>query len=136
MKIKFVDGTTVEYTYAESMVVQHDGAQRSGIAFRIPQGVISVEELARLCTEDNLERLELINEADDAVNVYDGYVLLYEAGLRSVPVQNETVSLPASSEMCIVLTLARRTYAEQTMKEMQRQFAEMQARMSELGADK
>lgn len=118
LKIKFVNGKTQEYLNALETEEYFNGSNRRTLTFEIAREAANLEELDALCAEENLAKLELINEEEDISNIYEGYVLKLKVGVEPVLVTAETPDAPAVYEDRVVLKVGRRTYIEEKLHKL------------------
>jgi len=118
LKIKFVNGTEQTYLSALETEEYYNGSSRRTLTFEIARDAANLEELDALCTEENLAKLELINEEEGITNLFEGYVLKLKVGVEPVLVTAETPEAPAAYEERVVLKLGKRTYIEQMLHDM------------------
>ena len=117
MNIKFTNGTNFEYLNALETEEFFNGSNRRTLTFECSVGVISVDELnALLSNEANTASIELSNE--DITNIYDGYVLKLKCGIESKLIQAESPEAPAVYEDRLVFKLGKRTYIEEQLHKL------------------
>lgn len=117
MNIKFANGINFEYLNALETEEFFNGASRRTITFECAVGVISVDTLNTILSDEvNTQSLELSN--GEVTNVYDGYVLKLKCGIESKLVQGETPEAPAVYEDRLVFKLGKRTYIEEQLKKL------------------
>ena len=117
MNIKFANGTNFEYLEALETEEFYNGASRRTLTFECEVGVISVDELNTLISdEENTATIALTNE--DITNIYDGYVLKCKCGIENKLIQAETQETPAVYEDRLVFKLGKRTYIEQQLHKL------------------
>ena len=130
MNIKFLNGTNFSYLNAVETEEYYNGASRRTLTFEAEVGVIGVDELnSILSDENNTKSITLTGDAvaipDEngnptgettrAVNIYDGYVLKCRCGIENKLVQAETPETPAVYADRLVFKLAKRTYVEEML---------------------
>lgn len=133
MNIKFLNGTNFEYLNAVETEEYYNGSSRRTLTFEAAAGVISVDELnAILSDEANTQSLTLTGdevpvlddngnptgETTHAVNIYDGYVLKLKCGIENKRIAAETPETPAVYEDRLTFKLGRRTYIEEQLKNL------------------
>ena len=136
MKIKFNNGKTVEYLRAFETEEYYNGASRRTLSFECKVGVVGVDELnALLSDESNTEHIvlegnnipvykndengnQVVDHYEVAKNIYDKYSLKLMVGIEPVLVKKETPESESVYEDRIKFKLGRRTYIEQRLKEM------------------
>lgn len=114
LKIIFSDTEKTEQVYLQALETEeyYNGSSRRTLTFDIARDATNIEALDVLCsTEDNVARLELVNEEMGATNFYDGYVLKLKVGVEPKLVDPETQTY----EDRVVLKLGKRTYIEQKL---------------------
>ena len=117
MKIKFLNGTNFEYLNALEAEEFYNGASRRILSFECAVGVIGVDELNTLMSDEaNTAKIELSN--GEITNIYDGYVLKLECGIKNKLVAEETPDAPAVYEDRLVFKLGKRTYIEEQLKRL------------------
>ena len=117
MNIKFANGTNFEYLNALETEEYFNGASRRTLTFECEVGVISVDELNTvLSDEENTKSIELSN--DDVMNIYDGYVLKCKCGIENKLINAETSEHAAVCEDRLVFKLGKRTYIEEQLKKL------------------
>ena len=117
MNIKFLNGTNFEYLNALETEEYFNGASRRTITFEAEVGVIGVDELnAVLSNEANTKSIELSN--GDVTNIYDGYVLKLKCGIEPKLLQAETLETPAVYADRLIFKLGKRTYIEEQLKNL------------------
>ena len=114
LKIKFVNGTEQAYLNALETEEYYNGASRRTLTFEIARDAANLEELDALCTEENLVKLELVNEEMDVSNIYDGYVLKLKLGVEQKLTNPETNTYTEY----VSLKLGKRTYIEQKLHDL------------------
>ena len=130
MNIKFLNGTNFSYLNAVETEEYFNGASRRTITFEAEVGVIGVDELnGILSDENNTKSITLTGdevaildengnptgETSQAVNICDGYVLKCKCGIENKLVQAETPETPAVYADRLVFKLAKRTYIEEML---------------------
>lgn len=117
MNIKFANGTNFEYLEALETEEYFNGASRRTLTFECEVGVIGVDELNTvLSNETNTATITLTNE--DVTNIYDGYVLKLKCGVENRLIKEETAESPAVYEDRLVFKLGKRTYIEEQLKKL------------------
>lgn len=117
MNIKFLNGTTFKYLNAIETEEYFNGASRRTLTFECEVGVISVDELNTLLSnEKNTASIELSN--GEVTNIYEGYVLKLKCGIETKLVQSETPDTPAVYEDRLVFKLGKRTYIEEQLHKL------------------
>lgn len=117
MNIKFANGRNFEYINAVETEEYYNGASRRTLTFECAVGVIGVDELNTLLSnEANTATIELSN--GDVTNIYDGYVLKLKCGIEPKLIQSETPEAPAVYEDRLVFKLGKRTYIEEQLKKL------------------
>lgn len=117
LKIIFSDPEKTEQAYLDALETEEyfNGASRRTLTFEIARSAANLEKLDVLCsTEDNVQRLELVNEEEDVTNIYEGYVLKLKVGTEQRLIDPETQTY----EDRIVLKLGKRTYIEQRLHDL------------------
>ena len=130
MNIKFLNGTNFSYLNAVETEEYYNGASRRTLAFEAEVGVIGVDELnGILSDENNTKSITLTGDAvaildengnptgetTHAVNICDGYVLKCKCGIENKLVTEETSETPAVYADRLVFKLAKRTYIEEML---------------------
>lgn len=130
MNIKFLNGTNFEYLNCVETEEYYNGASRRTLTFEAEVGIIGVDELnSILSDENNTKSITLTGdevaildengnptcETTRAVNIYDGYVLKCRCGVENKLVQAETPETPAVYADRLVFKLAKRTYVEEML---------------------
>ena len=110
-KIRFANGTEVPYLTAIETEEFWAGASRRTLSFGIDREAVGLDALDNLCTEDNCKKLELINEEADITNIYDGYVLKLQLGVKRVAEGEGYVER-------IGLKLGKRTFIEEQLHKL------------------
>ena len=133
MNIKFLNGTNFEYLNAVETEEYYNGASRRTLTFEAEVGVIGVDELnGILSDENNTKSITLTGdevaildengnptgETTHAVNIYDGYVLKCKCGIENKLVQAETPETPAVYEDRLIFKLGKRTYIEEQLRKL------------------
>lgn len=114
MNIEFANGTYFGYLDALATEERYNGASRRTLTFECAEDVISIDELnALLSDEANTKVITLTNGKEK--NIYDGYVLKLEVGIRNRLVQAETPDTPAVYADRLVFKLGRRTFVEEQL---------------------
>ena len=117
MNIKFANGTNFEYLNALETEQFYNGASRRTLSFEAAVGAISVDTLNTILNnEANTKVIELSN--GDVTNIYDGYVLKMEVGVKPILVQAETPESAAVYQDRLVFKLGKRTYIEEALKKL------------------
>lgn len=117
MNIKFANGTKFEYLNALETEQFYNGSSRRTLTFECEVGVISIDTLNKLLNnESNTLSIELSN--GDVTNIYDGYVLKLEVGVKPIIVQAETPEAPAVYEDRLIFKLGKRTYIEEQLRKL------------------
>lgn len=114
MKIKFANGTEMEYLEALETEEYFNGSNRRTLTVTASTSA-SLDKLYAMLTEENLANITLTNEEANVSNVYDGYVLLLSCGMQSVLTAEETTDTPALYEQRLIVKLGKRTYIEQQL---------------------
>ena len=133
MNIKFANGTNFEYLSALETEEFYNGASRRTLTFECAVGVISVDKLNTLLSnEANTATITLTGDAVDVldkdgnptgettqpVNIYDGYVLKLKCGVENKLITAETPEAPAVYEDRLVFKLGKRTYIEEQLHKL------------------
>ena len=114
MNIKFANGTNFEYLEAFETEEYFNGASRRTLTFDCAVGVISIDELNTLLSnEENTASIELSNEG--ITNIYEGYILKLKCGIEPKLVSLETPEAAAVYEDRLVFKLGKRTYIEEQL---------------------
>lgn len=117
MIIKFKDGTNFVYLNALETEQYYNGSNRRTLTFECAVGAISIDALnALLSDENNTKVIELSN--GEVTNIYDGYVLKLEVGVKPILVSAETPDSVAVYEDRLVFKLGKRTYIEEQLKKL------------------
>lgn len=114
LKIIFSDTEKTEQGYLQALETEeyYNGSSRRTLTFDIARDAADIEALDILCSaEDNVARLELVNEDMGVTNFYDGYVLKLKVGVEPKLIDPETQTY----EDRVVLKLGKRTYIEQKL---------------------
>lgn len=111
LKIRFVDKTEVAYLNAVETEEYWNGASRRTLTFDIAREAVGLDALDNLCTEDNCKKLELINEEADITNIYEGYILKLQLGVKRVDEGEGYVER-------IGLKLGKRTFIEEQLHKL------------------
>lgn len=107
MKITFANGTQQDYLSAIETEEFYNGSSRRTLSFTLPSNT-SIDEINTIASnEGNLQSLTLSN--GEVTNIYDGYVLKLELGIKQVLSSAETNTYADS----LILKLGKRTYLEQ-----------------------
>ena len=133
MNIKFANGTNFEYLNALETEEYFNGASRRTLTFECAVGVISVDELNTLLSnETNTASLTLTGDAiavldadgnptgetTQAVTIYDGYVLKLKCGIENKLITAETPDAAAAYADRLVFKLGKRTYIEEQLHKL------------------
>ena len=133
MNIKFLNGTNFEYLNAVETEEYYNGASRRTLTFEAEVGIIGVDELnSILSDENNTKSFTLTGDAvaildengnptgetSQAVNIYDGYVLKLKCGIEPKLLQAETPEAPAVYADRLVFKLGKRTYIEEQLRKL------------------
>lgn len=113
-KIIFMDGSIVSYNSAVEQEEFYNGSSRRTLTFEMNKDAVSIDALNALCYEDNVKELKLLNELEGIVNLYEGYVLKLELGLKSKAIDPEK----GMYDDVLILKLGKRTYIEQMLHDM------------------
>lgn len=114
LKIIFSDTEKTEQGYLQALETEeyYNGSSRRTLTFDIARDEANIEALDILCSaEDNVARLELVNEDMGATNFYDGYVLKLKVGVEPKLIDPETQTY----EDRVVLKLGKRTFIEEKL---------------------
>lgn len=117
LKIIFSDTEKTEQGYLQALETEeyYNGSSRRTLTFDIARDAADIEALDILCSaEDNVARLELVNEDMGATNFYDGYVLKLKVGVEPKLIDPETQTY----EDRVMLKLGKRTYIEEKLHEL------------------
>ena len=116
MNIKLANGTAFEYIDAVETEEFYNGSSRRTLTFECAVGAISVDELNTLLSDEaNTQSITLENAEENAVNIYDGYVLKLKCGIENKLVKSETPETPAVYADRLVFKLGRRTFLEELL---------------------
>ena len=118
LKIKFIGGAEQAYIKALETEEYYNGSSRRTLTFEMERNAVNLEELDALCTEENLAKLELINEEENVTNLYEGYVLKLKVGVEPILVTAETPDAPAAYEDRVILKVGKRTYIEEQLHKL------------------
>lgn len=117
MNIKFTNDINFEYLNALETEEYFNGASRRTLTFECEVGVISVDELNTLLSnEANTATITLTN--GDVTNIYDDYVLKLKCGIENKLNSEETPEAQAVYEDRLVFKLGKRTYIEEQLKRL------------------
>lgn len=115
MTIKFGNGKTLPYIEAIETEEYFNGSSRRTMTFNCNPEDVSLDELnVILSDESNTEVLTLTNEEMDITNMYDGYVLKLELGIKPTMVNND----PPTYEDRVVFKLGKRTEIEKQLHKL------------------
>lgn len=117
LKIKIAK-TEIEYLDALETEQFFNGASRRTLTVTCAPDAISVDTLNALLTEDKLASVEMTNDENGAQNVYEGYVLKLECGIKAVLVKAETPDNAAVYADRLVFKLGKRTYIEEALHKL------------------
>ena len=130
MNIKFLNGTNFSYLNAIETEEYYNGASRRTLTFEAEAGVMGVDELNSIISDENNtksitltgDEVDVLDaegnptgETTQAVNIYDGYVLKCRCGIENKLVQAETSDTAAVYADRIIFKLAKRTYIEEML---------------------
>ncbi len=121
LKVKFADSNKTEIVYLNALETEefYNGSSRRTLTFEIARDAVNIEDLDTLCgVENNVTKLELINEEKDITNIYENYVLKLKVGVEPKLIQAETPETAAVYEDRVVLKLGKRTYIEQKLHDL------------------
>lgn len=111
LKIRFTNKTEVAYLNAIETEEYFNGASRRTLTFDIARDAVGLDALDNLCTEENCTKLELINEDEGITNIYEGYVLKLQLGVKRVAEGEGYVER-------IGLKLGKRTFIEEQLHKL------------------
>lgn len=112
MKMKFANGSEANYLSAVETEEYYNGGSRRTLTFELARDAANIEALDALCgEEDNVKKLELINEEEGITNIYEGYVLKLKVGVE--PKLTDAAAQTYADR--IVLKLGKRTYIEEKL---------------------
>lgn len=117
LKVKFADKnkTTFEYLTALETEEYFNGSSRRTLTFEMARDAANIEELDALCgVENNVAKLELVNEEEGLTNIYEGYVLKLKVGVEPKLIDTETNTY----EDRVSLKLGKRTYIERKLHDL------------------
>lgn len=117
LKIK-INNTEIEYLNALETEEFYNGASRRTLTVTCEANAASVDALNALLTEQNLHSFTMANDELDVSNVYEGYVLKLECGIRQEKITEETPETPALYADRLVFKLGRRTYIEEKLHQL------------------
>lgn len=112
MKITFANGTQQDYLSAIETEEFYNGASRRTLTLTLPTDTSLDSINAVVSNEANVQSLTLSN--DEVTNVYDGYVLKLELGVKPVLSNTDTNTYTDSK----ILKLGKRTYTEQALHDL------------------
>ncbi|MEG2939439.1 MAG: hypothetical protein RR829_04355, partial [Oscillospiraceae bacterium] len=93
------------------------GSSRRTLTFECAANAVGLDTLnTLLSTESSAESLELSNTESGTTNIYDGYVLKLELGIKSVLIAAESPGTPSKYEDRLIFKLGKRTYIEQQLR--------------------
>ena len=131
MEIKFANGQGMEFTASFEGEEYYNGYSRRVLTVEFDPDKTGIDRLNRvLSDEDNLAQITLTGTApvradqqtaavrETVTNIFDGYVLKLECGIKSVLRQPETNGMPAVYTEKLIAKLGRRTYIEQALKNL------------------
>lgn len=113
-----IAGTAFEYLDVEEREQPYNGSYRRVLTVTCAADAIGLTEVNALLTEDNLASITLTNEEQNVTNIYDGYVLKLECGIKNEQVQAETPETAAVYADHLVFKLGKRTYIEEQLRKL------------------
>lgn len=111
----------VDVPYEECVETEEfwNNASRRTLTFRCPFDAIGIADLNTLLNDEhNTEQINLVNEDEGIVKIYDLYQLKISIGIEPYTVIPEDPSQPATHVDKIVFKLGRRTYIEQRLHDL------------------
>lgn len=113
MKVKFANGTSINYLNALETEEFWNGSQRRTLTFTCDAEEIGLDQLnSILNSQSNLENIELTNEENGITNFYDGYTIKISVGVDKEKIVEETPVAPAQYADRIVFKLGKPTFIE------------------------
>lgn len=126
LKIKIAN-TEFEYLDALETEQYYNGASRRTLTVTCAADAIGLDELNALLVESNLASITMHNDCvgkDEngkvitATNIYEGYVLKLECGIKATKVQEESPDAAAVYADRLVFKLGKRTYIEEQLHKL------------------
>lgn len=118
LKVMLKNGLTFEYIGAEMMDEYYNGIARRTMSIICPADAISVDKLNSELIENNLVSIDLVDEENETVDTYEGYVIKLECGIKYKLIVEETPDYPAVYADRLVIKLGRRTYMEDMLNKL------------------
>lgn len=119
MKVIFTNGKEVNYIEAIETSAFYENANRRMLEFKLEKDAISLSELNEiLSNEENLTRLHLVNEEENAENYYDDYQIKMELSVRTIPTGEFDESGEEIKAERVIFKLGKLTYIEKKLKEL------------------
>lgn len=118
MRLFKIGGVEFEYIDVREREEKYNGEDRRTLTVYCMPGVIGMDVLNAMLTEQNLASITLENTDTGAVAIHEGYVLKLACGIHSEKIQDETPNSPALYEDRLVFKIGRRTYIEQKLHEL------------------
>lgn len=114
LKVNFSDNKNTSFYYLLSTEIEEyfNGASRRTLTLEIARDSVNIEDLDALCSvEQNVARIELVNETEGITNIHEGYVLKLKVGVEPKLVDAEANTY----EDRVFLKLGKRTYIEEKL---------------------
>ena len=113
LQAKFTNNKTLPYLQAIETEEYYNGASRRSLSFECEKDAMGLDVLNNLLsTEANVQSIKLTNSDTDTENIYTGYVLKAEIGIKNRLIAPETESAPAQYADRLCFKLCKRTYIE------------------------
>lgn len=118
-QVVFLNDTTLDVAYAKEVSVFYDGAQRIGAELQFLPSVVSYEKLKALT--ENISEFQLLTQ-DESTNVnaeLKNYGVRTAIGCKAVLIADAEDDAPAIYEERLYVVLAKRTYQELQLQQLQ-----------------
>ena len=113
-----IANTEFEYLNALETEEYYNGSSRRTLTVTCAHDAIGLDKLNALLIEENLAKIELINDEQGVTSYHDGYVLKLECGIKATLVQPETPDTPAVYEDRLIFKIGKRTYIEEQLHKL------------------
>ena len=116
LQATFANNKTLPYLTAIETEEYYNGASRRTLCFTCEKDAMGLDVLNNLLsTEANVQNIKLTNSETGAENIYTGYVMKAEIGIKNTLLAPETEETPAQYADRLCCKLCKRTYIEQQL---------------------
>lgn len=131
MKIILKDNTELEAIKVDGTNVYTQGQSRDSLQIHFEKGKYSFDELDKLFSDEGKTETLVIENGEEKY-LHSDYILKTSIELKPVVVESATTESEEVTEERVVVTMAQISYAEKTIKKLQKEDTELENCIMEL----